>query len=108
MCACSIGGNSLLTDIGDSYARKLSDYVTDLRQYHPNITVWTSTLQRTIATAQYIPLPKLQLRPLDEINAGDFDGMTYNDIAEKRPEEFQQRAANKLVCCVRVCVCLCA
>jgi hypothetical protein len=27
----------------------------------------------------------------------DCDGMTYDEIAEKMPEEFQQRAANKLV-----------
>jgi broad specificity phosphatase PhoE len=87
--------------------------VEELRQQYPNLVVWTSTLQRTIQTAQYIPLGKTQIKQLDEIAAGggaqlvlardssyvciDCDGMTYDEIAEKMPEEFQQRAANKMV-----------
>jgi broad specificity phosphatase PhoE/predicted kinase len=91
-----IGGNSPLTDAGDQYARILAEHVEQLRQQYPNLVVWTSTLQRTIQTAQYIPLGKTQIKQLDEIAAGDCDGMTYDEIAEKMPEEFQQRAANKL------------
>ncbi|ELR14181.1 fructose6-phosphate 2-kinase/fructose-2,6-bisphosphatase [Acanthamoeba castellanii str. Neff] len=55
------------------------------------LTVWTSTLQRAIATSQR----KIQLRCLDEIDAGKCDGMTYEEIAKKMPEEFAARAAEE-------------
>lgn len=42
--------------------------------------VWTSTLQRTIQTAQYLPYPKLTWKSLDELDAGVCDGMTYEEI----------------------------
>jgi broad specificity phosphatase PhoE len=45
---------------------------------HPQ--VWTSTLQRTIQTAQYLPCNKLTWKSLDELDAGVCDGMTYEEI----------------------------
>ena len=42
--------------------------------------VWTSTLQRTIQTAQYLPYNKLTWKSLDELDAGVCDGMTYEEI----------------------------
>ena len=33
---------------------------------------------------------------MNEIEAGDFDGMTYEDVAEKHPVEFADRDADKL------------
>lgn len=33
------------------------------------VAVWTSTLRRTIATARYLPFPKLRWKALDEIHA---------------------------------------
>ena len=42
--------------------------------------VWTSTLQRTIETAQALPFPKLTWKALDELDAGVCDGMTYEEI----------------------------
>lgn len=42
--------------------------------------VWTSTLQRTSQTAQYLPYPKLTWKSLDELDAGVCDGMTYKEI----------------------------
>ena len=33
------------------------------------VSVWTSTLRRTIATANYLPYPKLRWKALDEIHA---------------------------------------
>ena len=35
-------------------------------------------------------------RQLNEIEAGDFDGMTYEDVAEMHPVEFADRDADKL------------
>lgn len=58
------------------------------------------------------PQPQVQWRALDEIDAGICDGMTYAGIAEKYPDEFAARKADKLryrcggvgpcVCFVRV------
>jgi len=90
-----IGGDSPLTSKGDEYAHVLADWVESHIQGE-YLTVWTSTLRRSIGTAQYINHPKVNLRPLDEIDSGICDGMTYDDIAETMPDEFAARAANKL------------
>lgn len=42
--------------------------------------VWTSTLKRTIQTAQDLPYLKLTWKSLDELDAGVCDGMTYEEI----------------------------
>ena len=60
------------------------------------VVVWTSTLQRTIQTAERLPFPKLRWNVLDEIQAGIFDGWTYAEIQQKRPEEFAARKRDKL------------
>mmetsp|Transcript_30349 Transcript_30349/g.45279 ORF Transcript_30349/g.45279 Transcript_30349/m.45279 type:complete len:518 (-) Transcript_30349:7-1560(-) len=78
--------------------------------------LWTSTLRRTKETAQFIKkevitthksdnggeeLEWIQFqgrtrRNLDELYAGVCDGLTYAEIAEKFPEEFQRRQEDKL------------
>ena len=60
------------------------------------VIVWTSTLQRTIHTAERLPFPKLRWKVLDEIQAGIFDGWTYAEIEKHRPEEFAARKREKL------------
>lgn len=60
------------------------------------VIVWTSTLQRTIQTAERLPFPKLRWKVLDEIQAGIFDGWTYAEIEKQRPEEFAARKRDKL------------
>lgn len=42
--------------------------------------VWTSTLQRTIQTGQFLPYNKLTWKALEELDAGVCDGMTYEEI----------------------------
>jgi hypothetical protein len=72
--------------------------------------LWTSTLKRTIDTARHIPHPVLELRQggvwhqmsprvyrnLDEIFAGDCEGMTYKEIEETFNEESLLRKRDKL------------
>jgi broad specificity phosphatase PhoE len=76
--------------------------------------LWTSTLRRTKETAQYIEhntinhtydngdvIAWMQFRPmarrnLDELYAGTCDGMTYKEIEEVYPEEFERRQRDKL------------
>ncbi|CAG9464718.1 unnamed protein product [Pedinophyceae sp. YPF-701] len=96
-----IGGNSNLTDFGKTYAKRLVDALLDRLPYDLDgtplpVSVWTSTLRRTIATAEHLPFPKLRWKVLDEIQAGTCDGMTYEEISDKMPEEFAARKGDKL------------
>jgi len=108
--AQKIGGDSSLTAHGREYAVALAAHVHEnvLRKF-PRARLWTSTLRRTIETGELIRhedvevdgQPWITMRPrqwhaLDEIHAGIFDGMTYDEIAEKDPEEFAMRKKNKL------------
>lgn len=48
---------------------------------------------RTIETAQYFnedDYPIKQMKMLDELSAGDYDGMTYPEIKNNFPEEFEK------------------
>ena len=72
--------------------------------------LWTSTLKRTIDTARHIPHPVLELRGggvwhqmlprvyrnLDEIFAGDYEGMTYKEVEARFQGESILRKKDKL------------
>lgn len=89
-----IGGDSLLSPRGLQYARKLPELLRESAG-DIDLTVWTSTLVRTQETAQYLKHKKLQWKTLDELDAGICDGMTYEAIEEKYPEDFKARDADK-------------
>ncbi|KAF9228649.1 bifunctional 6-phosphofructo-2-kinase/fructose-2,6-bisphosphate 2-phosphatase [Gyrodon lividus] len=89
-----IGGDSPLSERGLQYARALPELVRRHIGDAP-LTVWTSTLQRTIQTAQYLPYPKLTWKSLDELDAGVCDGMTYEEIEQAYPEDFANRDEDK-------------
>ncbi|KAK5584745.1 hypothetical protein RB653_006362 [Dictyostelium firmibasis] len=97
-----IGGDSDLTERGDNYAHQLavwiSEWCSKVRAdgYDGEVVVWTSSLKRAIRTAQYISQPKVVMRALDEIDAGICDGMTYDEIQEKMPDERAARDSDKL------------
>ncbi|GIL74841.1 hypothetical protein Vretimale_2423 [Volvox reticuliferus] len=95
-----IGGNSPLAPAGEVYARCLSDMLIDRVPQDGDqrvpVSVWTSTLCRTIQTARYLPFFKLRWKALDEIQAGTCDGLTYDEIAQLFPEEFAARQKDKL------------
>ncbi|KUI67339.1 6-phosphofructo-2-kinase 1 [Cytospora mali] len=65
-----------------------------------NFCVWTSMLHRTIETAEFFDndddYDVKNWEMLNELNAGTFEGMTYDEIAIKYPEEYQKRTADKL------------
>ena len=119
-----IGGDSGLSEQGDRYARRLAEF-TERRICVDESTgasrpgrLWTSTLRRTKETAQYIQHPTIEIayegddvngrkqawiqmrqrawNNLDELFAGLCDGMTYEEIEERHPEEFMRRKADKL------------
>jgi broad specificity phosphatase PhoE/predicted kinase len=88
-----IGGDAPLSVAGRAYARALAGVVRD--RIGSDLVVWTSTLRRTVETAQILGLPYRAWRALDEIDAGVCDGMTYAEIAEAMPSEYEARQADK-------------
>ncbi|KAF8526846.1 bifunctional 6-phosphofructo-2-kinase/fructose-2,6-bisphosphate 2-phosphatase [Hysterangium stoloniferum] len=89
-----IGGDSPLSPQGSQYAAALPSLIRDnIGDAH--LTVWTSTLQRTIETAQHLDFPKLTWKALDELDAGVCDGMTYKEIEAAYPEDFANRDEDK-------------
>ncbi|KAL8516367.1 hypothetical protein ACS0TY_014862 [Phlomoides rotata] len=87
-----IGGDSVISDNGELYARKLANFVEKRLKNERAASIWTSTLQRTILTAGPIGgFPKIQWRALDEINAGVCDGMTYEEIKKNMPDESRKK-----------------
>ncbi|KAJ9167494.1 hypothetical protein P3X46_022142 [Hevea brasiliensis] len=92
-----IGGDTVLSDAGEIYAKKLANFVEKRLKSEKAASIWTSTLQRTILTASpIVGFPKIQWRALDEINAGVCDGMTYEEIKKNMPEEYESRKKDKL------------
>ncbi|KAJ6670985.1 FRUCTOSE-26-BISPHOSPHATASE-RELATED [Salix viminalis] len=92
-----IGGDTVLSDAGEIYAKKLANFVEKRLKSEKAASIWTSTLQRTTITANpIIGFPKIQWRALDEINAGVCDGMTYEEINKSMPEEYEARKKDKL------------
>lgn len=65
-----------------------------------NFCVWTSMLSRSVDTAEYFEADDdydvKNWEMLNELNAGQFEGMTYAEIAKSHPDEYQKRARDKL------------
>jgi broad specificity phosphatase PhoE len=117
-----IGGDSGISELGLAYARNLADFVETTITRDPDTgqevagRLWTSSMRRTKETAQFIRQKDMkigddedpsieyewiQMRPrewhhLDELFAGSCDGMTYQEIEKKYPEEFALRSKDKL------------
>jgi broad specificity phosphatase PhoE/predicted kinase len=88
-----IGGDAPLSDAGRGYAAQLANVIRD--RVGSDVVVWTSTLRRTIGTAEILGLPFRSWRALDEIDAGVCDGMTYAEIANVMPHEYESRTVDK-------------
>lgn len=113
-----LGGDSNLTPRGERYARALASFIDSQRTLFyekecekrgktpgeedtqcNEFFVWTSMRQRSIETAKYFneeDYPVKQMRMLDELSAGDFEGLTYPEIQEDFPDEFEKRRKDKL------------
>ena len=79
-----------------SLLQNMSTNISKPGEDHP-LTVWTSTLKRTIATARHLPQEynQLQWKALDELDSGVCDNMTYAEIKELYPEDFEARDQDK-------------
>ncbi|ODV65156.1 6PF2K-domain-containing protein [Hyphopichia burtonii NRRL Y-1933] len=65
----------------------------------PNFCVWTSMLFRAVETGKYFDEQLFsikEMRMLNELGGGKFEGLTYNEIQKKYPKEFDSRLRNKL------------
>jgi len=93
-----IGGNPGLTKKGTEFARKLAEFVQILLpQADRQLSVWTSTLERSIQTAQGVScLQRVQWKSLEEIHTGVCDGMTYDEVKQQMPAEYEARSRDKL------------
>ncbi|KAK2745683.1 Vacuolar morphogenesis protein 6 [Myotisia sp. PD_48] len=95
-----IGGDADLSSRGEAYAQALPQLMKE-SGVPPNtkIVIWTSTLKRTIQTARYLHsetgFDKLEWKALDELDSGVCDGLTYEEIAERYPEDFKARDDDK-------------
>ncbi|VDQ02404.1 unnamed protein product [Trichobilharzia regenti] len=76
------------------YGQKLAVFME--QEKLQNLKVWTSYFKRTIQTADKIKCSQIRYwKALDELDAGVCDGMTYDEIQEKYPDDFARRDANK-------------
>jgi broad specificity phosphatase PhoE len=91
-----LGGDPDLTARGREYARALARHVDAAFPVSDALVVWTSSLQRALQTARIVGRPLRSWRSLDEIDAGVCDGMSYAQIRERTPDEFEARRADKL------------
>lgn len=109
-----VGGNSPLSPQGEEYAKALAQWVdTEVLRPKKSLTanplharLYTSSLRRTIDTVKHfghevqedgwLTMRRREWRALDEIFAGVFDGMTYEQIKKKAPQQFALRLKNKL------------
>jgi 6-phosphofructo-2-kinase len=107
-----IGGDAPLTERGRKYAIALERFVSEKKhefdlkhgkdEQQRKVAVITSALKRAIETAA--PFNDAgsdiyeckQLRLLNELGSGNFDGMTYAEIARLHPAEFEDRIEHKL------------
>lgn len=89
-----IGGDSPLTPEGLAFGRRLGGWLD--AHYDPDeLTVWTSTLQRTCQTAAAARRSAKAWWALDEIDAGTCDGLTYSEIEHQHPEQYASRKLDK-------------
>ncbi|KAI9751770.1 MAG: Fructose-2,6-bisphosphatase [Chaenotheca gracillima] len=90
-----IGGDANISPRGELYAQTLPGLVKESCGDR-KLTVWTSTLKRTIQTARFLEgYQKLEWKALDELDSGVCDGLTYQEIEDRYPEDFRARDDDK-------------
>ncbi|XP_055375535.1 6-phosphofructo-2-kinase/fructose-2,6-bisphosphatase-like isoform X2 [Condylostylus longicornis] len=91
-----IGGDADLSPRGWKYAEFLTRLFREnqLKLPGPKL-IWTSEFKRTHQTVKDIPGAKTAVNDLNEINAGICEGLTYEEIQERFPQEFAWRDQDK-------------
>ncbi|KYM78171.1 6-phosphofructo-2-kinase/fructose-2,6-biphosphatase [Atta colombica] len=89
-----IGGDAVLSTRGERYAQALSNKFNAMRI--PDLRILTSRLRRTIATVRGIEAPREHIAALNELHAGVCEGLSYEEMQERYPQEFAWRDQDKL------------
>ncbi|EFR03393.1 6-phosphofructo-2-kinase 1 [Nannizzia gypsea CBS 118893] len=74
-------------------------YAAQIMEGGRNFCVWTSMLTRCSQTAQFFDEEEYdikEMRMLNELNAGVMEGLTYDEIRERFPSDFETRRKEKL------------
>lgn len=77
----------------------ISEAAGGIRHAEKPFCVWTSMLTRSIETAQDFDEEQYdikQMRLLNEINGGQFEGLTYAEIKERHADQYELRRKDKL------------
>ncbi|VVC41128.1 Histidine phosphatase superfamily,P-loop containing nucleoside triphosphate hydrolase,6- [Cinara cedri] len=90
-----IGGDADLSVRGRTYAAALARYFNSDDRLE-DLRVWTSELKRTHQTAQGIKAPIEHVPALNELYAGVCEGLSYEEMQCKFPQEFAWRDQDKL------------
>jgi broad specificity phosphatase PhoE/predicted kinase len=91
-----IGGDAGLSPLGRLFARSLAAWLDERFGLNDRLVIWTSALKRSVETAEPLSRPFRSRTELHEIDAGSCDGLTYEQIAERYPQEFAARKNDKL------------
>lgn len=91
-----IGGDSELTDRGMRQGEDLAKYFKNIDIHY----VFVSTKKRTLAIANKIKeeIPDVEIVPFeefDEINTGDCDSITYDELRMNFPDLYEARSKDK-------------
>lgn len=89
-----IGGDTNLSPRGRKYAQSLARHMNEVKI--EGLKVWTSELRRTKQTAEGIDAPAEHISALNELDAGVCEGLTYEEMQDKFPQEFAWRDQDKL------------
>ena len=82
-------GNTALTELGRSQARALGERV-DLGEFD---LVVSSTLDRAMHTAEIAGFRPEPRSAFDEMNLGQWEGLTFDEVAESFPDELESMRA---------------
>ncbi|KAJ3195524.1 hypothetical protein HK101_011888 [Irineochytrium annulatum] len=121
-----IGGDAPLTELGHRYAAALAKFIKSVhppptespgasvaslsllseddperqRRHREELSVWTSTLERTLQSVEGFIGEGYEMKHfknLNEISAGNYEDMTYEEIERDHPIVWAERASNKLL-----------
>lgn len=90
-----IGGDADLSPRGKAYAQSLKEYLDGQFADPEGMVIWTSSLKRATQTAEALGRRFFSWRALDEIDAGNCDGMSYEQIRTVMPDEYSARSRDK-------------
>ena len=94
MSPAQLGGDSGLTARGQKFAKGLAEFLDT----QGDTCVWASTMRRSRETAAAITTAKrkVQWRALNDLDVGVADGLSYEQVRARFPEEYRARSTDKL------------